>query len=152
MNTHDAEIVIRACGGVTEYPALVEIWRSAVLATHHFLNEGDFEAIEGNLSSLYFPAVELKVAERNGEAVGFSGVSDGILEMLFVSNTARGTGIGSALLSEAIRNQAATRVDVNEQNSGALGFYRANGFVQVGRSELDGDGRPYPLLHLEIRP
>jgi putative acetyltransferase len=70
--------------------------------------------------------------------------------MLFVSAAARGRGIGSALLAKAVQNQSVTRVDVNEQNPEALGFYASRGFVQVGRSELDGDGRPYPLLHLEL--
>ena len=43
------------------------------------------------------------------------------------------------------------RVDVNEQNPEALGFYLANGFEVTGRSPLDGQGRPFPLLHLAER-
>ena len=39
-------------------------------------------------------------------------------------------------------------VDVNEQNHGAVGFYRHIGFEVTGRSDLDDQGRPYPLLHL----
>ncbi|WP_233613110.1 GNAT family N-acetyltransferase [Leucobacter edaphi] len=58
--------------------------------------------------------------------------------------------IGTALLDEVIARHGVTKVDVNEQNTGALGFYLRQGFVQVGKSELDGDGRPHPLLHLEI--
>ena len=51
---------------------------------------------------------------------------------------------------EAIARLGATRVDVNEQNEPALGFYRHLGFAVVGRSALDGQGRPYPLLHMSI--
>jgi putative acetyltransferase len=39
-------------------------------------------------------------------------------------------------------------VDVNEQNPEARGFYERLGFTVVARSELDGTGRPFPLLHL----
>jgi putative acetyltransferase len=39
-------------------------------------------------------------------------------------------------------------VDVNEQNTKAVGFYERIGFKRTGRSRLDGQGRPYPLLHL----
>jgi putative acetyltransferase len=39
-------------------------------------------------------------------------------------------------------------LDVNEQNPPAAGFYARQGFVVVGRSETDGEGRPFPLLHL----
>lgn len=142
---------IRPGRGPEEFAALVEIWRSAVRATHDFLDESDFARIESHLASDYFPAVTLTVAEKNGQRVGFAGVLDNALEMLFVSDAVRGEGIGSALLAEVITNQAVSKVDVNEQNTGAHAFYLSRGFVQVGRSELDDDGRPYPLLHLEIR-
>jgi putative acetyltransferase len=38
--------------------------------------------------------------------------------------------------------------DVSEQNPQAAGFSVRQGFVAVGRSETDGEGRPFPLLHL----
>lgn len=144
------EMTIRPSLGPAEYPALVEIWRSAVRATHDFLATEDFERIEGNLASAYFPAVTLLVAEHDGTPVGFAGIAEGNLEMLFVSDAVRGGGIGSALLTEAIAEHAVTRVDVNEHNPGAHGFYLSRGFTQIGRSELDGDGLPYPILHLEL--
>ncbi|GAA2826067.1 chorismate mutase [Leucobacter komagatae] len=146
----DARLAIRPALGPDEYPALVDIWRSAVRATHDFLAEGDFARIEGNLAAAYFPAVTLVVAERGGVAVGFAGVAEGGLEMLFVDDSARGTGVGSALLAHAIERLGVTRVDVNEQNPGAHGFYVSRGFEEVGRSELDGDGQPYPILHLAL--
>ena len=145
-------VAIRACCGSDEYAALVEIWRSAVRATHDFLEESDFARIEAHLASDYFPAVTLTVAERFGKAVGFAGVLDGGLEMLFVADVARGEGVGSALLAEVIKNQAVMRVDVNEQNSGGHCFCISKGFAQVGRSVLDGDGRPYPIIHMELQP
>ncbi|WP_286174574.1 GNAT family N-acetyltransferase [Mycobacterium sp. DL99] len=134
-----------------DYPRLTEIWRSAVRATHDFLEGEDFQRIESNLAQAYFPAVTLTVAERDGEAVGFAGTADGNLEMLFVSDEARGSGIGSLLLAETIAKDGVTKVDVNEQNSGAHGFYLSRGFTQISRSELDGDGRPYPILHLALQ-
>ncbi|QAB19111.1 GNAT family N-acetyltransferase [Leucobacter muris] len=142
---------IRAGRGPQEHEALIEIWRSAVRATHDFLDESDFARIESHLASDYFPAVTLTVAEKNGRRVGFAGVRDGALEMLFVSDAVRGEGVGSALLAEVIENQAVSKVDVNEQNSGALGFYLSRGFAQIGRSELDGDGRPYPTIHMALQ-
>jgi hypothetical protein len=32
----------------------------------------------------------------------------------------------------------------------ALGFYLRLGFEVVGRSELDSNGKPYPLLHMRL--
>lgn len=150
MSASNTDLIIRACRGDEEYAALVDIWRSAVRATHGFLNEADFARIELHLASDYFPAVHLTVAEKDGIPVGFAGVLDGVLEMLFVTDSVRGHGIGSALLAEVVARQAVSKVDVNEQNRGAHGFYASHGFVQIGRSELDGDGCPYPIIHMEL--
>lgn len=141
---------IRPSIGAAEYPALVAIWLGAVRATHDFLAEADRDEIEAKLESDYFPAVVLAVAERDGRPVGFSGVLDGTLEMLFVDATQRDSGIGTALLTHAISAHRVTRVDVNEQNASAAGFYTHRGFEVIGRSETDEAGRPYPLLHLRL--
>lgn len=148
MTSTASELTIRPAHGPAEHPVLVDIWRSAVRATHDFLAEEDFARIEGALASDYFPAVTLVVAERDGRAVGFAGVAEDGLEMLFVADDARGSGVGTALLAEVVRRYDVTRVDVNEQNAGARGFYEAHGFRETGRSPVDGDGRPYPIVHL----
>ncbi|PLX92501.1 MAG: GNAT family N-acetyltransferase, partial [Desulfuromonas sp.] len=63
---------------------------------------------------------------------------------------ARGKGIGALLVAYAINAQGATNVDVNEQNGQALGFYQHLGFSVTGRSPVDGQGKPYPLLHMAL--
>jgi len=42
----------------------------------------------------------------------------------------------------------ASAVDVNEQNEQAVAFYRRLGLEVEGRSEVDGMGKPFPLLHM----
>jgi putative acetyltransferase len=142
--------VIRTSVGPAEYPALVAIWRSAVGATHDFLSAADREEIESRLASEYFPAVRLTVAEVDGEPVGFAGTAEGSLEMLFVHAAHRGGGIGSALLGAVMAEHHVTRVEVNEQNPQAVGFYQHHGFAFAGRTETDEAGRPYPILHLRL--
>jgi putative acetyltransferase len=57
------------------------------------------------------------------------------------------------LLCHARHLKGALTVDVNEQNPEAVRFYEACGFAVVGRSEVDGSGRPFPLLHMqEVTP
>lgn len=141
---------VRPVTGPSEYPTLVAIWRSAVDATHDFLAHAHRNEIENDLTSDYFPVVTLSIAELDGQPVGFSGVLDGNLEMLFVDATRRGAGIGTALLEHAITEHGITKVDVNEQNASAAGFYAHRGFEVSGRSETDGAGRPYPLLHMKL--
>lgn len=142
------ETTLRECRGPGEYPRLVEIWRSAVDATHDFLTESDRDAIETALPGDYFPQVRLTVAELDGVPVGFAGTVHGGLEMLFVHADVRGKGVGTLLLDRAVGEHGVTRVDVNDQNRQALDFYRRRGFTVTSRDELDEAGRPYPVLHL----
>lgn len=134
--------------------ALVAVWRRAVEATHHFLAPSDVDGLERLVRRQALPAVDLTVAERDGEPVGFVGTSHApgddvaVVEMLFVSPDAHGLGIGAALLEHAAAGHPETRLDVNEQNPAALGFYLARGFTVTGRAPTDGQGRPFPLLHL----
>ena len=134
---------------VTDYPRLVEIWESAVSATHDFLKEEDFRYYKQQLPT-YFQYVNLYGWEKNGRLAGFMGIAEGNLEMLFVDNDYRGIGVGKELITYAIDNLEVTKVDVNEQNVQALGFYKHIGFQVYERSELDGEGKEYPILHMRL--
>ncbi|MFQ2614207.1 acetyltransferase [Aeromonas caviae] len=134
-----------------DHPTLITIWEASVRASHHFLQEADIAALRPLILEHYFDAVTLNCARvDNGEIVGFIGVAEGNIEMLFVDPGRQGGGVGRLLVADAIHHLGATRVDVNEQNEPALGFYRHLGFEVVGRSALDGQGKPYPLLHLVL--
>ena len=134
-----------------DYQALIALWEASVHATHHFLQEADITALKPLILEHYFAAVDLVCARgEEGEIAGFCGVHDGNIEMLFIAPEARGSGVGRLLVAHAIQRQGARRVDVNEQNAQALGFYQHLGFEVTGRSPLDGQGKPYPLLHMAL--
>jgi putative acetyltransferase len=132
-----------------DYPVLIDIWESAVKATHDFLSDEDFEFYKSHIP-IYFEHVSLYVYRDNENVIkAFLGISDDSIEMLFVDNNSRGTGIGKILLDYAVNSLNARKVDVNEQNTRALKFYYHLGFKEVGRDEYDGEGKCYPILHLE---
>lgn len=133
------------------YQELIEIWEKSVRATHDFLNEDDIVELKPLILNQYFDAVDLQVAKDIDERiVGFCGVHEANIEMLFIDPDCRGTGVGSSMVAHAVNFQGATKVDVNEQNIQAVGFYKHVGFAVVGRSPLDGQGKPYPLLHMVL--
>lgn len=131
---------------------LVELWERAVRATHHFLTEEDIAFYRGIVRDEALRAVELSIAiTAGGEPAGFVGWHNSQIEMLFVDPSAHRQGIGRSLIQHAVeRIGPKTSVDVNEQNEQAVLFYKRLGFKQVGRSELDASGRPFPLLHMKL--
>ena len=133
----------------TDYLRLMEIWESAVSSTHDFLKEEDFLYYKERLP-VYFQYVNLFGFEQEGILIGFMGIAEGNLEMLFVDDNYRGTGIGKRLITYAIGNLQVTKVDVNEQNIQAVGFYKYMGFSIYKRSNLDGEGKEYPILHMQL--
>ena len=108
---------------VTDYPRLIEIWESAVLSTHDFLKEEDCLYYKEQLP-VYFQYVTLFGFEQEGILIGFMGIAEGNLEMLFIDNNYRGTGIGKKLVTYAINHLQVTKVDVNDQNIQAVCFYK----------------------------
>ncbi|WP_093316061.1 acetyltransferase [Sphingomonas jatrophae] len=127
---------------------ILAIWRDAVDATHDFLSGADRIAIEAEVRD-FLPAAPLWLAvDAADRPLGFMLLDHAHMEALFIDPAHRGHGIGRLLVAHALALHPGLTTDVNEQNEQALGFYLRLGFVPVGRSATDGQGRPYPLIHL----
>lgn len=132
-------------------PALVGVWEDSVRATHHFLSEEEILQIKQYVPEALQGVAHLIVAENAaGAPVGFMGVEDGRLEMLFLASAARGVGLGRQLLQYGIQHYGVREVTVNEQNPQAVGFYRHMGFTTYQRTDHDEQGGPYPLLYMRL--
>jgi putative acetyltransferase len=138
-------------GSPTDRPRLVAVWEAAVRQTHHFLSEEDLAFFRPLVGDAFEGPLEVAcVRNEEGTVLGFAGVAEGKLEMLFVDPACHGQGIGRELLAHAVARMGARVVDVNEQNEGAVAFYRRIGAETIGRSERDEMGKPFPLLHLRL--
>ena len=141
------EIVARRDQAVSS--ALLKIWEASVAATHDFLAAKDIQSLKPVVYEAIQDSETLVMAKNeNGSAVAFMGIDRDKIEMLFVMPQMRGRGIGRRLISYAVDELNARYVDVNEQNPQAAGFYEKMGFEVCGRSELDEQGNPYPLLRM----
>ncbi|WP_134494847.1 acetyltransferase [Microvirga pakistanensis] len=134
-----------------ETETMFNIWRTAVQATHNFLSESDFEFFSNMVRNDYLPHCRFWVVVDASDApVAFMGMTGSMIDALFVAPDQHGRGIGRLLVEHARGLEDGLAVDVNEQNEGARVFYRRMGFKEVGRSELDGTGRSYPLIHMKM--
>ncbi len=132
-----------------DHGQLLDLWLRSVRATHTFLTEADIQALLPLVRDQALPALELWVLDgEDGGIQGWMGLAGSSLEALFLDPAQARKGHGRRLIEHARALKGPLTVDVNEQNPEALRFYEACGFHVVGRSELDDQGRPFPLLHL----
>lgn len=129
---------------------VVAIWAAAVDATHDFLTPEDRIAI-GQEVQAFLPGAPLMLAvDGRDRPLGFMLIAGGHMEALFIDPEHRGAGVGRLLIDYALAVHPTLTTDVNEQNVQAVGFYEHMGFERIGWSAADGQGRPYPVIHLRF--
>ena len=92
---------------IRDYDELIQLWEASVRSTHHFLTEDDIQYYKPLIRNEYFRAVELYIIrDRKTEQItAFMGLSDELIEMLFVHPAQQGKGSGKTLLEYAIREK-----------------------------------------------
>ncbi|WP_204671955.1 GNAT family N-acetyltransferase [Gracilibacillus alcaliphilus] len=99
----------------------------------------------------YFDHLDIQLWYEKDELIGFSGINEHHLEMLFLKPAKIGKGYGQTIISSLIKDFNIRTVDVNKDNKNAAKFYMKNGFHLLKQSETDSSGRPYPILHLKLK-
>ncbi|MBX2949218.1 MAG: GNAT family N-acetyltransferase [Crocinitomicaceae bacterium] len=136
----------------TEYrEELLSVWEKSVVATHHFLKTEDFLEIKQFLREFDFETITVFCLLEETKVVGFIGIENAKIEMLFLDPAHSGQGWGTRLTAFAIEQFGVNRVDVNEQNTAAKHFYEKQGFEVVERTEKDDLGKDYPLLRMQLK-
>jgi len=134
----------------SDYDQLIRVWEASVRATHDFLTDTDISHYKLLIYDYYFEGLALYCMREQAEILGFIGLKEDYIQMLFVSPSAMQKGIGKELMNFAVNKHGARKVDVNEQNTGAVRFYKKMGFSVTGRSAIDAAGKPYPVLSMGL--
>ncbi len=130
---------------------LLWVWESSVRATHLFLSENEIDDIKKYVPQALKEIPHLFIVENENQIpVGFMGIIEQHLEMLFICDEERGKGLGKELLRYGIEKYSVNDLAVNEQNPLAKGFYQHMGFEVYKRTECDEQGNPYPLLYMKL--
>lgn len=129
--------------------SLLEVWYDSVCATHSFLSKQEILEIKKYVPQALSQVSRLIVVKDKENDVGFMGIENQKIEMLFIQNVYRNQGIGKELILYGIQKYHVNEVTVNEQNPQAVGFYKHMGFEMYKRSKLDEQSNPYPILYMK---
>ena len=130
---------------------LIAVWEVSVRVTHLFLSDSKILSIKEYVPQALKSVDKLIIAENDEEKpIAFMGIENETLEMLFITPSERGQGLGKLLLQYGISNYRVNRLTVNEQNPQATGFYEHMGFHVYKRTDYDEQGNPYPLLYMRL--
>lgn len=90
------------------------------------------------------------VKNEKNNLIGFMGIENTKLEMLFIKDSERGKGIGKKLLQYGIEKYNINELTVNEQNPNAQGLYEHMGFKTYKRTKLDEQSNTYSILYMRL--
>lgn len=145
--------VIGVVGKEKRDPALISrllhLWKASVRASHRFLTEADIDRLAPQAEEALRHVNTLWIVRDRLRPVGFMGVQERKIEMLFLHPEYFRKGLGRELVQRAFDESDTIFVDVNEQNPGATRFYERMGFRVFRRNEHDSGGNPFPILEMK---
>lgn len=137
-------------------PRHAQAWKrlnEAWIAKHFAIEPKDREVLDDPTGTILAKGGAIFMAQGDGEAVGCVGLialSDGGFEVakMAVSETARGLGLGKALMAACIGHARSARaprlyLETNSSLAPALALYRAAGFVEL-------PARPTPYARADV--
>ena len=126
--------------------SLTALWERSTIATHLFLNAEEIAQIKQYLPQALSEVAHLIIApNEHEESLGFMGINEQKLKVLFLEPALRGQGLGRKLLQYGI-----DKYGVNEQNPQTVGFYKHLGFKIYKRTDLGEQGAPYPFFYMRV--
>ncbi|HCN63584.1 MAG TPA: N-acetyltransferase [Pseudomonas sp.] len=115
---------------------LLEIWLSASIKAHNFIDASFWQANIESMRDVYIPASETFVIADSSGVLGFYSLLDNQLAALFVNPAHQGKGFGKQLLDHAKCLRKALSLEVYKENTSSVGFYTSQGFKRV-KEQID---------------
>ena len=92
---------------------------------------------------------DVTVAEKDRQVVGFLARQGADIQALYMHETARGQGVGTALLDLAKTKSPKLGLWTFQANTPAQRFYLTNGFTEDQRTDGQGNDEKLPDIHFQ---
>ncbi|PMO37099.1 GNAT family N-acetyltransferase [Vibrio splendidus] len=132
----------------TDIEAVLDIWLTASIKAHDFVDLEFWESQVANMRDLYIPASTTYVYQVDGEVRGFYSLYEGILAAIFVGTEYQGSGIGKQLIDHAKLECPNLSLNVYKENQATIQFYLSQGFSIVSEQVDEHTGHQEYTMHL----
>lgn len=126
--------------------AVLDVWLSASIQAHDFVAKEFWHSQLDAMRSLYIPASEVFVFEKDAQVVGFYALLGDRLAAIFVAPALQGEGLGKSLLSHAKSMRSSLSLSVYKANPASLGFYQSQGFAIIEERVDEATGQAEYLM------
>jgi putative acetyltransferase len=113
-----------------EYPVIEDIWQKATEANDPTVKRDDIPIILANLRNNLPHLRLISIRDAENSILGFAGIDEKKLELLYVHPDHTGNGYGKKLLVNAVWI-GASHLEVIEGNEKAISLYNKFGFVKT---------------------
>lgn len=118
---------------------VTQIWLKVNTKTHNFIPEKYWIEQFNDVKEI-IPQSEVYVYEKNGEILGFVGLSDNYIAGIFVSINSQSQGVGKQLLNYAKRIKTKLSLSVYQKNERAIKFYQRENFIIQSENSDENTG------------
>ena len=116
----------------SDLQALLALWLDVSIQAHHFIDPDFWRSKVEDMRNLYIPHAQTRVAEHDGQLLGFYCLHEDQLAAIFVAVQHQGLGLGKQLLADALQRRSRLELAVYAANLPSIGFYRQQGFQVIG--------------------
>lgn len=122
--------------------ALMSLWLTTTIEAHPFIEEAYWRESEALVRDVYLPGAATWIAEKNGSLLGFISIMERqFIGALFITRSAQGSGVGSALMKQVKNLYPELLLEVYKENVSAIGFYVKQGFSIVSEQPHPDTGK-----------
>jgi ribosomal protein S18 acetylase RimI-like enzyme len=119
----------------SELGNVVELWHTTKRAAYPYLPLEQTRTLEDDLQFFrenLLARCNIWVAEDGGRPVGFLAIGGSYVDRLYVLTNVQRSGIGSALINQAIElSPTGLELHTHQKNAAARNFYEKHGFIAV---------------------
>lgn len=125
---------------VNDIEAVVDIWLSASIKAHDFVEASFWKSQVDNMINVYIPDSETYVYVEGLTIVGFYSLHGNNLAAIFVSPEYQGHGFGKKLMAHAKNRRMIITLSVYKENRKSYQFYLAQGFKVISEQVEEHTG------------